>query len=143
MKKLAVLLAFVLIVGSFPWVQASGDGDDQDTSPGWTILQHTVQEVLTGGRLGPYSAQIAPGAQIAVGDSVLDLADALASGYVTLPIHGQSKPPALIRQKMNREGDAAFMLFGTQRDSGMRYHTVVFMRDSTGTWAIESWHVSP
>ena len=142
MKAFAALVVFALVVGSFPRVRASGERDGQDTSPEWTVLEHTVQEILTGGRLGPYSGKIAPGARLAVGDSVLDLAAALASGRADLLVQGQLKPPALIRQRMSRDGDAAFMLFGVQRDSGMLYNTVVFMQDTTGTWAIESWHVS-
>jgi hypothetical protein len=143
MKRLAALVAFALIFGLFPLVLAFGDRDGQATSPEWRVLEHTVQEVLTGGRLGPYSARIAPGAQLAFGDSVLDLGAALAGDRAHLLAWDQTKPPTVIRERMSRDGDAAFMLFGTRHDSEMRYHTVVFMQDSTGTWAIESWHVSP
>jgi hypothetical protein len=113
MKTFVALVVFASIVGSFPRVQASGDRDGQDTSPEWIVLQHTVQEILTGGPLDPYSTRIAPGAQLAVGDSALDLAAALAARHPDLLIQGQSKPPVIIRQRMNRDENAAFMIFGT------------------------------
>lgn len=143
MKTFGVFLAVVLVVGSSAWGQGSTDRAVQAGSAEWIPLQHTVQEILMEGRLSARSARVAPGARIAVGDSVLDLAAVLDAGDEKLVVRGASKPPALIRQAMSRNGDAAFMLFGVERESETRYHTVVFMQDSTGAWAIESWHVSP
>ena len=143
MKTLVAPLLLALVVGSFPGVLASEDLDRQDAAGDWRVLQHTVQEVLTGSRrLGPNSARIAPGARLAVGGSVLDLATAVAAGHADLLAQDQTTPPTLIRQKMDPDGSAAFMLLGMERDSKMCYHTVVFMKDSTGTWMVETWHVS-
>jgi hypothetical protein len=77
-----------------------------------------------------------------MGDSLLDLRAALASAGAGVLRGDQGRPPVSIRRKMNAEKNAAFVLFKTQRESKMRYHTVVFMKDSTGTWMIESWQAS-
>jgi hypothetical protein len=142
MKTVAAFLLCATFLGFSPQVRASGDGVPDDNSPEWGVLNHTIQEALTGGQLGPYSAKIAPQAQLAIGDSLLDLPAVFASGRGDLLRGDQNRPPVSICRKMNAEKNAAFLLFATQRESKTRYHTVVFMKDSTGTWMVESWQVS-
>ena len=142
MKKVAALILCAMTVGSSSRVLASGDGVVADTSQKWQVLLHTVQEILTGNVPGQYSARIAPGAQLAIGDRLLDLAGAVASCDSNLLLEDQTRGPVFLHLKMNDEENAAFLLLGTQPDSEKRYHTVVFMKDSTGTWMIEGWHAS-
>jgi len=142
MKNVVAALLCTMVVGSPFRVLAAGDSVAADTSQKWQILLHTVQEILTGNSPGQYSARIAPGAQLAIGDRLLDLEGVVASRDSNLLLEDQTRGPVSLHLKMNTEENAAFLLLGTQPDSKKRYHTVVFMKDSTGTWMVESWHAS-
>jgi len=142
MKKVAALILYALILGSSSRVLASWDGVAAGTSQKWQVLLHTVQEILAGNEPAQDRTRVAPGAQLAIGERLLDLAGVIASSQSNLLLEDQTRGPVSLHLKMNDEENAAFLLLGTQPDSKTRYHTVVFMKDSTGMWMIESWHAS-
>ena len=142
MKTAIGLILCIIVVCPPPRALASGDGAAVDTSQKWQILLHTVQEILSGSAPGEYSAKIGPGAQLVIGERQFDLGEVVASRDSTLLREDPIRGPVSLRLKMNDQENAAFLLLRTVPDSTTRYHTVVFMKDSTGTWMIESWHAS-
>jgi len=142
MNVVAAVLVCVMTAGLPTIVRASGDGAAADSSQKWQVLLHTVQEILSGEAPGPYSARIAPGAQLVLGDRMLDLGEVVASRDSNALLEDQTRGPVSLHLKMNDEENAAFLVLVTQPDAKARYHTVVFMRDTTGAWLVESWHAS-
>ena len=116
------------------------DGEAADKSMKWQILVQSVQDILTGTNSGQTAVSIAPGAQLAIGDTPVSLFDVVGGTSKTHSLLEESgRTPVTLHLKMNDEENAAFLLIGTQPEPKRvpRYHTVVFMKDSTGMWLIQ------
>ena len=118
------------------------DGEAVDTTQQWEVLLHSAKEILTGSLSGQTGVKIAPSAQLAIGDTLMSLSDVVGGKSKT---HSSLEgTPVSVRLRMNAEENMATFLLGThpEPDRSPRYHTVVFMKDSTGMWLIVSWVAS-
>lgn len=140
------MLLVVTILAVLPTHRGmSDDRDTTDTSKEWSSLVQSVQDILHGSSSGQTLVEIAPWAQLAIGDTLLRLSDVVGGRSETHSLLEDSyNAPASIRLKVNDEENAAYLILGTHPEPKRhpQYHTVVFMKDSAGLWLIESWHAS-
>jgi hypothetical protein len=133
---------FVHIV-SFLLLVAQDREDGQSNK--WMTLVQSVQDVLAGKPIRHMNITISPGAYVAFGNKYENMESIITGKSKTCSLKEDSTQSAVrVVVKVNDSENAAFVTLKTQTNqkTNERYHTVVFMKDSTGVWSIETWSVS-
>ena len=138
------LLAILAIGTLFSYVAFSGNDKVSDKEQ----LGKTLQAIVDG---------ILKGTDLKKATSHVDFEAYLVDGkyFESLPgvLHGESTHCKLVEGKESRitfqslhitdNLSAAYMVMKTQTPLlGERFHSVVFFRDSSAEWKINSWHIS-
>lgn len=145
MSPLRIIVVCTILVVGLTSLTFSRTGDDKEKSENYEPLVRLVQNVLAGKSLEEKGVVISRGAILVIGGSTENLADVVAGKVKSRSLVEKTQDnPASIKLKMNDAENAAWLILGTQtgKDSGKRFHTVVFMKDSLGIWQADVWSVN-
>jgi len=135
---LVPLLLFVLLcMASF----ASGVPGQDKHEEFWQLVQ-TVRDILAGKNVEQAQTIIPQGAGLVYGVRFEKLKAVVAGEIKGLSLADTSYHGVMIQAKTNPSEDAGFIILKTQKydTTRVRFHTIVFMKDSTGKYKISSWH---
>jgi hypothetical protein len=135
---LALLLLFVLLC----MVPIADTISAQDKHEEFWRLDRTVQDILAGKNIEQAIATIARGARLVHGVRFEDLKGVVAGEIKTCSLADTSYHGVMIQAYTNPSEDMGCIILKTQTydKPQVRFHTVVFMKDSTGQYKIHSWH---
>jgi hypothetical protein len=138
-RKLGVLFPLSVLLGVTPF---ANNLSSQDKSDDFYRLIQTVQDILTGKNAEQTRTSVAHGARLVYGTRFEDLRDVVSGDGKTGSLVDTSYQGVMVQLKTNQSEDAGYLILKTQTldKSKVRFHTVVFMKDSTGQLKIESWH---
>jgi hypothetical protein len=108
-------------------------------------LVETVQGILAGKQPVAGGIVISPGAHLIFGTHFENLFAVVKGESRECSLNeGPTGQMLWMSMKINDPEDAAFLTLKTRIENppSVRYHTVVFMKDSTGHWSIQTWHTS-
>jgi hypothetical protein len=134
----ALLLLFILVC----IVPIDNNVSSQVKSERFYGLIQTVQDILAGKNIEQAKTTIARGARLVYGTEFEDLEGVVAGEIKTCSLADTSYQGVMVQLKTNQSEDAGYVILKTQRvdKAKVRFHTIVFMKDSTGQLKIESWH---
>jgi len=142
MSRVRNLLVLPLLFALSHMVLVVNDVSSQDKSERFYGLIQTVQDILTGKNAEQTQTTIALGARLVYGSEFEDLKAVVAGKVKTCSLADTSYQGVMVQLKTNQSEDAGYLVLKTQTvdKAKVRFHTVVFMKDSTGQLKIESWH---
>jgi hypothetical protein len=107
----------------------------------WQLVE-TVKDILAGKNIEHAKGAIAEGARLVYGVQFEDLRSVVAGEVKTCSLGDESYQGVMISAKTNASEDAGYIVLKTVKsdNSKVRFHTVVFMKDSLGQYKIHSWH---
>jgi hypothetical protein len=132
----------LLLLLLFSFVPFASRASSQDTHEQFWRFVHAVQDILTGkGGAGSQSI-IAKEARLVYGVRFERLQAVVAGNIESCSLVDTSYHQVEIIGKTNPSEDAGFITLKTvQYDTTrVRFHTIVFMKDSTGEYKISIWH---
>jgi hypothetical protein len=132
----------ILGCGLISCISFAAIGTGQDKSDDVNRLVQTVRDILGGKHPEVTATAIAPGAMLVKGTRFENLSDVVAGRSRTCSLTEGSYEAVSLQSKTNKSDDAGYLILKTQHidKNRVRFHTVVFMKDSTGLLKIESWH---
>lgn len=135
-----ILLLFVFLC--VVWIP--NNVSSQDKSGEFWRLVKTVQDILAGKNVEQTKTTIAEGARLIYGTKFEDLKGVVAGEIRTCSLADESYQGVMMNAKTNPSEDMGFLTLKTQTPdkAKVRFHTVVFMKDSTGEFKIHSWHTA-
>jgi hypothetical protein len=138
-RKLLDLPLLFLLLSMFP---LASHVLSQDKSERFYGLIQTARDILTGKNTEQTQTTIAHGARLVCGVEFEDLKAVVAGKVKTCSLADTSYQGVMVQLKTNQSEDAGYLILKTQTvdKAKVRFHTVVFMKDSTGQLKIESWH---
>jgi hypothetical protein len=138
-KNFLVLPLLLLLLGMVP---IASDVSSPDKSERFYGLIQTVQDILTGTNVEQTQTTIGHGARLVYGAEFEDLKGVVSGTIKTCSLADTSYKGVMVQLKTNESEDAGYLILKTQTvdKAKVRFHTVVFMKDSTGQLKIESWH---
>jgi hypothetical protein len=142
MSTKTFLLTLLVLLST---VFATTNSWTQDNSAKWKPLVQAVEDVLAGKPISDTLITISPGAYLATGNQWEALLAVARGESKTCSLkEAPTRASVAIRLKINDSEDAAFLTLKTQtaNETEPRYHTVMFMKDSSNVWVIEAWHAS-
>jgi hypothetical protein len=114
----------------------------QDQHEGfWKMLQ-TVQDILAGKNLEQATRTISPGATLICGSRMENLRSVVEGEAGTCALADSSFHGIAVQGRTNSSEDMGFIVLKTVKadTTVVRYHTVVFLKDSAGDYKISTWH---
>ena len=107
----------------------------------WTFFQK-VQDILTGKNVEQTLDVISPEAQLISGGEFQNLRSIVAGTVNGHSLADSTFQSVMIQVKTNASEDMGYIILKTQISGAptVRYHSIVFMRDSSGQYSIQSWH---
>jgi hypothetical protein len=113
----------------------------QDKHQGFWRLVQTVQDILAGKNAGQAQTFIPPGAQIIFGSRVANLKAVVAGEIPSCALADTSYHGVGINARTNDSEDMGYIVLKTVKSDTtiVRYHTIVFIKDSTGQYKVSSW----
>ncbi len=107
----------------------------------WKIVQ-AVQDILAGKEAGQAEGLIAKNAHLVCGTKLLNLRAVVHGEITACSLADTAYHGVLIEGQTNPAEDMGFIVLKTvQNDTTkVRFHSVVFLKDSTGRFKIISWH---
>ncbi len=119
------------------------DGPQKSKDEDLVRLQQSVHDILVGESVQGLKDKISAQAYAVIGNKQ-ELLIALLSdkGKRNLLVEGSDSRLETARTVVSDAGDMAYTVLKTRPAAGKadRYHTVVFMKSSGGTWTIAAWH---
>jgi len=142
MSRTRYLLVLPLLFVFLCMVPIANNVSSQDKSERFYGLIQTVQDILTGKNAEQTQTTIVTGARLVYGAEFEDLKGVVAGEIKTCSLADTAYHGVMVQLKTNQSEDAGFLILKTQTvdKAKVRFHTVVFMKDSTGQLKIESWH---
>lgn len=135
---LVLSLLFVLL-----WMlpMANYVGSQEKHEEVWKFVQ-TVQDILAGNNREQAKAAVTPGARLVSGSRFENLRAVVAEEIEGLSLADTSYQGVMMQLETNPSEDAGVLVLKTQKSdtTKVRFHTVVFMKDSTGHYQIHAWH---
>jgi hypothetical protein len=138
-NPLVVLLLFFVLLCVVPIANTVSSQDEHEAF--WKIIR-TVQDILAGKNVDSTKATIAKGARLVYGVKYVSLGAVVAGDIKTCSLADSSYHGIAIQAETNPSEDMGSLILKTQKydTTEVRFHTVVFMKDSTGQFKIISWH---
>jgi len=136
------LLAPLLLSALLCMVPIANNASSQDEHEEFWKIIRMVQEILAGKNVEQAKATIAKGAHLVHGAKSDYLGDVVAGEIKTYSLADTSFHGIEIEARTNPAEDMGLLVLKTRKSdtTKVRYHTVVFMKDSTGQFKIISWH---
>ena len=137
--RIVFALFLVLLLHIGPSTSAVSGQDKHEAF--WELVE-TVKDILAGRNLEHAKASIAAGAHLVCGAHFENLERVVSGEASTCSLADTSYRSVMINAKTNESEDAGFLVLKTVTSDNLnvRFHTVVFMKDSTGQYKINGWH---
>ena len=137
-RNLFVLILFIALFCIVPIANSVS----KDTKEQILQILQTVQDILAGKNAEQAQNSISKGAPLVYGVRFEKLKAVVAGEIKGLSLADTSYHGVMIQAETDSSEDAGVLILKTQKSdtTKVRFHTVVFMRDSTGQFKIHSWH---
>jgi hypothetical protein len=114
----------------------------QDKHEQFYQFVQTVRDILAGKNVEQTQAIIHRGARLIYGARFENLKSVVAGEIKGLSLADTSYHGVMIQAETNPSEDAGYLTLKTVKydTTKVRFHTIVFMKDSTGKYKINSWH---
>lgn len=138
-RNLVVLVLLSLLLCIHPIANQASSQDKHEEF--WQLVK-TVQDILEGKNDELAITSIAHGARLVCRVRFEDLKSVVAGEIKTCSLADTSYHGVMIQAKSNPSEDMGFLILKTQTSDrvNVRFHTVVFMKDSAGLFKIQHWH---
>jgi len=109
----------------------------------WQFVDKVV-DIQQGKNVEQAQTIVRQGARLIYGTRFEELKSVVAGEIKTCSLADTSYHGVMIRARSNPSEDAGYIILKTKKPdtTKVRFHTIVFMKDSTGLYLIESWHTS-
>ena len=106
------------------------------------MMLQTVQDIVAGKNLEQATRAISPGATLVCGSRMENLRSVVAGENATCTLADTSYHGIAVQGRTNASEDMGFIVLKTVKadTTVVRYHTVVFLKDSAGDYRISTWH---
>jgi hypothetical protein len=130
---LIALLCMVTIANSVPSQDENGEF--------WKMIR-TVQDILAGKNVEQSLKSVGKGAGLVYGAKQVDLRGVVTGEITTCALVDTSYHGIVVQGRTNQSEDMGFIVLKTQKadTTKVRFHTVVFIKDTTGHYIISVWH---
>jgi hypothetical protein len=142
MKRARNRVVLLAVCGTCCIITAGNSSLSQDDHEEfWKMLQ-TVQDILGGRNIQQAKAAIGRGASLICGSNVADLTAVVTGESTSCMLADTSYHGIQVQGRTNTSEDMGFIVLKTvQSDTTrVRYHSVVFLKDSVGHYKIILWH---
>ena len=131
----------LLVAGFCVSLRATSVVSQEQHEQFWKMIQ-TVQDILAGKNLEQATHAINPGATLVCGARMENLRSVVAGEIATCTLADTSYHGIAIQGRTNDSEDMGFIVLKTVKadTTVVRYHTVVFLKDSAGDYRINTWH---
>lgn len=138
-RNLLVLPLLFVLLGTAPIVDNVSNQEARERI--WQLVR-TVKDILAGEDVEQARTAVSQGARLVYGARFEELEAVVAGEIKGLSLADTSYHGVMIRAETNSSEDAGFLILKTQKSdtTNVRFHTVVFMKDSTGQFKIHGWH---
>ena len=133
----------ITVVAFIPAIVWCGQIDNADSSDVPKQLVTLAQDIISGKNQQMTLSSIAPGSYAVSSSRMADLRAVVLGTDKSVPLTEDSTRQAIrVILKSNPNVDAAYLVLttGTRQATDLRCHTIVFMKDKTGKWFVETWH---
>ena len=137
-----VLLGFLLVVFSAGPLVTQASSQEEHTEF-WQFVR-TVEDILAGKNTEQATAIIGKGARLIFGARFEDLHAVVTGEIRDCPLADTSYHGVMLQAQTNPSEDAGVLVLKTQKTdtTRVRFHSIVFMKDSKGEYVINIWHAS-
>ena len=120
----------------------AGNVSGQEKHEEFYRFVQTVRDILAGKDLEQAQTIIPQEARLVYGARLEKLKAVVAGEIKGLSLADTSYHGVMIQGRTNPSEDAGFLILKTQKydTTKVRFHTIVFMKDSTGKYKINIWH---
>jgi hypothetical protein len=141
MPRMTNLLLLFPILGALCAGPAAPSASCQEEHKEFWQLQRTVTDILAGKNVEQSKAAIAQRARIVIGEKYEYLKAVVAGEVKSSSLADTSYQGVEINAATNPTEDWGTIILKTARPDGrVRFHTIVFQKDSTGVYKITVWH---
>jgi hypothetical protein len=142
MSRITNLPGLLLLFALLSMVPLANNLSSQDKHEEFWQFVQTVQDILAGKNVEQAQSIIPQGAGLVYGARFEDLKSVVAGQIKSCSLADTSYHGVMIQAKTNPSEDAGFLILKTQKydTTKVRFHTIVFMKDSTGKYKINIWH---
>jgi len=130
-------------VAIIPTVIMCAHADKADTSDVPKQLVKLAQDIVSGKNQKATLSSIAPRSYVVSSSKMADLRSVILGTDKSIQLIEDSTRQALrVMLKSNPNEDSAYLVLttATRQATDVRCHTIVFMKDNTGKWLVETWH---
>ncbi len=120
---------------------ARAQSNEDRAEPFYAVVR-TVEDIIAGKNLEQAKNAIVPGALLVRGTDLVNLREVVEGRNPKVSLVDTAQHAVMIMLKTNKAEDAGHLILKTVAYGSEKlwYHTVTFMKDSTGQVMIESWH---
>ncbi len=114
----------------------------QDKHEEFYRFVQTIQDILAGKNTVEAQASISRGARLIYGARFENLQSVVGGEITGLTLADTSYHGVMIQAQTNPSEDAGFLVLKTEKydTTKVRFHTITFMKDSTGRYQVNVWH---
>jgi hypothetical protein len=142
MPRLRNIPVFQVVCALFCLLPTANTPSSQDEHAAfWQVVQ-TVREILAGQNVVQTTDAIAPGARLIDGVRFEDLRSVVAGENKNCSLADTAFHGVMIQGRTNPAEDMGFLILKTVTydNTRVRFHSIVFLKDSTGQFKIQIWH---
>jgi len=142
MSRSRKLIVVLLLTGPIVAVFSAAGQPAQDEHEEFYKIVRTIKDILQGQNTEQARAGIAPGARLIWGAKFVDLGDVVTGKNTTCSLADTSFHGVMIQARTNETEDMGWVILKTRQSdtTNVRFHSVVFLKDSTGRYRIHHWH---
>jgi hypothetical protein len=142
MSRTRNLIVFLLVSVLLCMASMVNNISSQDAHAEFYKVVQTITDILAGKNTQQALTLIHQGARLVYGARFENLKPVVAGEIKGLSLADSSYHGIMILGETNPSEDAGFITIKTVKSdtTQVRFHTVVFMKDSTGQFKIHSWH---
>jgi hypothetical protein len=141
MSRPAHRVVLVLLFAAFCSGPITSEASCQKKNEAFWKMEQTVLDILAGKNAEQAKGFIANGARVVCGDRSERLNAVVAGDTSSVSLADTSYHGIEINAATNASEDMGFILLKMQtHEKKVRFHTIVFEKDSAGTYNIRVWH---
>jgi hypothetical protein len=142
MSRTGNILFPPLLFASLCMMPIANSVSSQDEHEEFYKIIRTVEDILAGKNVEQALDVIGHGAGLICGTRLENLRDVVTGKVATCSLADTSFHGIMVQGRTNRSEDMGFIILKTQKSdtTKVRFHTVVFIRDSIGHFQISVWH---
>jgi hypothetical protein len=133
----------IIVLAAIPAIGLCEQADRADSSDVPYQLISLAQDIISGRNQQLTLSSIAPGSYVVSSSNMADLRAVVLGTDKSIQLTEDSTRQAIrVMLKSNPNEDAAYLVLttATRQAKDFRCHTIVFMKDKTGKWFVETWH---